>query len=302
MFASDFESEERVFRNRKTSISVIVTVLVHALLLLFLILSILHTPIPPFEDNAGGMSVNYGTDEVGTGDIQPFTYNPGPTEAKSSAPAKSQPETNTPDQVLTQDVEPSDVVVKKTEEKPKHKPKVEDKTVYKPHQKTVNNNATTASKSTPDTTPQQKVDPNSVFHKGAYGNPNNSHGDGTGGGQGDQGKPNGNPESHNYTDGGEGTGKGPGRGDLTGFDLKGRSIVYSPKPEKCNSTGKVVIGIKVDRSGKVIEATFKRFASTVFDECNKTNALNAARKATFNPDPNAPEIQEGSKTYIFKVE
>jgi hypothetical protein len=142
-----------------------------------------------------------------------------------------------------------------------------------------------------------------MFHKGAYGNPNNSHGDGTGGGQGDQGNPNGDPNSRNYLGSGDGNGTGPGHGDLSGgFGLKGRKIVFSPKPEKCPSNGRVVIGIKVDRSGKVVEATFKRFASTVFDDCNKNNALNAARKATFNPDPNAPEIQEGSKTYIFKVE
>ena len=39
----------------------------------------------------------------------------------------------------------------------------------------------------------------------------------------------------------------------------------------------------------------------MFDDCNKTNALNAARKATFNSDPGAPDIQEGTITYIYEV-
>jgi len=34
------------------------------------------------------MSVNYGTSETGIGDIQPFTYNPGPVAANASSKAK----------------------------------------------------------------------------------------------------------------------------------------------------------------------------------------------------------------------
>jgi len=35
-------------------------------------------------------------------------------------------------------------------------------------------------------------------------------------------------------------------------------------------TRKVVVAIKVDKTGKVVDAVFKRFESTAFDECNKT--------------------------------
>ncbi|MDB5284601.1 MAG: outer rane transport energization protein TonB [Bacteroidota bacterium] len=299
MFASQFENEEKNFENKKTAASVAGTLAVHAVILLLLIFSILHTPIPPFEDNAGGMTVNYGTDETGSGDIQPFTYNLGPTPTSSKAAAASQPEANTSEDAITE--EHSDVVIPKTEDKPK--PKVEKKALYKPNPKPVKSNSTsTAVNNAPEAPVQPKPNPNAMFAKGAYGKPNNSKGDGTGGPQGDQGKPDGDPNSRNYQGDG-GNGNGPGRGDLSGgFGLKGRKIMYSPKPEKCSSTGKVVIAVKVDKSGKVIEATFRRFESTVFDECNKTNALNAARKATFNPDPNAPDVQVGTKTYIFKVE
>lgn len=306
MFATQFENEEREFRNRKTIVSVTITVLVHALILLFLIFTILHTPVPPFEDDAGGMSVNYGTDETGVGDIQPFTYSPGPTETQTKAASAPAQEDNTPEQVLTQDVEESDVVVPKNDDKPKPKPKqkVNKKALYKPSAhpvETTTNTTTTAPVA--EAPPQPKADPNALFHKGAYGTPNNSKGDGTGGAQGDQGKPNGDPNSRNYLgDGGDGNGPGSGPGKGGGFSLKGRKKMGLPAPNNCSNRGRVVIGIKVDRTGKVVEAVFKRFESTVFDECNKNNALNAARRATFNADPNAPEIQEGTITYIYKVD
>ena len=86
-----------------------------------------------------------------------------------------------------------------------------------------------------------------------------------------------------------------------GYSLKGRNKIALPPPTQCNSKGKVVVTIKVDKSGKVVEAKLKRFDSTVFDECNVNNALAAARKSTFTPDANAPDIQEGTITYIYKV-
>ena len=117
-----------------------------------------------------------------------------------------------------------------------------------------------------------------MFSKGAYGKPNGSKSDGTGGGNGDQGKPDGDPNSRNYL-GGDGGGQGGGNGALKGgYSLRGRKKLSLPPPNQCNTQGKVVIAIKVDKAGKVVDATFKRFESTVFDDCNKTNALTAARK------------------------
>ena len=303
MFASQFENEDKSFKNRKTAIAGFTTIFIHALIILFLIFNILHTPVPPFEDNAGGMSVNYGTDQTGQGDIQPFTYNPGPTEASSSASkASSAPEESAPENVITDEKSESDVVVPKTEEKPK--PKIDNKAIFKHNPK--------PSKAEPSVTPkasapnpeppQPKADANALFHKGAYGKPNNSKGDGTGGSQGDQGNPNGDPNSKNYL-GEPGLGDKPGTGGLKGgYSLKGRKKITLPSPSQCGTPGKVVIGIKVDKTGKVVEATYRRFESTTYDECNKNNALNAARKATFSPDPNAPDIQEGTITYIYRID
>jgi len=301
MFASQFESEDQAFRNRKNVTAGVLTILVHALLLLILLFTILHTPIPPFEDNAGGMAVNYGTDQAGTGDIQPFTYNPGATAASAAAPAAAA-QTDQPESAITQEDE-SDVVMHKEDEKEHPKPRVNKKAIYKPSPKT-NTSENTSAKATsaaPVAPPQPKADPNAMFSKGAYGKPNGSKSDGTGGGNGDQGNPNGDPNSRNYL-GGDGGGEGGGHGALKGgYSLRGRKKLTLPPPNQCNSQGKVVVAIKVDRTGKVVDATFKRFESTVFDDCNKGNALEAARRATFNADPAAPEIQEGTITYIYQV-
>lgn len=302
MFASQFEIEDQAFRNRKNVTAGIITILVHALLLLILLFSILHTPIPPFEDNAGGMAVNYGTDQSGTGDIQPFTYNPGATASSAKASAAAAKTESQPESGITSEDE-SDVVMHK-DEKEHPKPKVNKKAIYKPSPKTNNNeNATAKAAATPAPVapPQPKPDPNAMFSKGAYGKPNGSKSDGTGGGNGDQGNPNGDPNSRNYL-GGDGGGEGGGNGALKGgYSLRGRKKLSLPPPNQCSNQGRVVIAIKVDRTGKVVDATFRRFESTVFDDCNKGNALAAARKATFNADPAAPEIQEGTITYIYEV-
>ena len=303
MFVTQFENEEQSFRNRKNSTAVVVTILFHALILLLLVFTILQEPNPPLEELSGGTTVNFGTDDAGTGDEQPFTYNPGNPANSAAAPSQSAPTEAATEKLLTRETEENTVAVPKVEEKPKAK--VNDKAVYKKPKKT-NNNPTTAStttaESSPTPVPQPQPNSNAMFHKGAYGAPNNSKSDGTGGGTGDQGKPNGDVNSHNYLGDGDGNGHGPGHGDLNGgASLKGRKNTTLPAPAQCSSQGKVVIAIKVDKNGKVIDATYKRFSSTAVDDCNITNAILAARKATFNPDPNAPEVQEGTITYIYKV-
>ena len=300
MFVSQFENEEQSFRNKKAGKAIAATILFHALLLLLLLFTILHEPNPPLEELSGGTTVNFGTDAVGTGDEQPFTYNPG-TTAAASAPSQSAPVENTPDKVLTQENEDNSVAVPKADDKPK--PKVNNNAVFK-HKTKVSNNTTTTTATNPAPAPveQPKPDSKALFNKGAFGTPNHSKGDGQGGGPGDQGDPNGNPNSKNYLGKGDGNGEGPGHGDLKGGAyLKGRKNTTLPAPNQCNAQGKVVIAITVDRTGRVTDATFRMAGSTAVDDCNINNAIIAARKATFNPDANAPERQVGTITYIYKV-
>lgn len=304
MFSTSFDQEEIRFNQAKRAKAFLATLLFGALLLLAFYLIKLTIPDPPFPELAGGgVEINFGYDASGTGDEQAFSENPGPmteTPVASNASASSPDENN----LLTQEEEETDVVVKKTDEVT---PKPKKETIPTPPVKPKNNNTntnTTTKTNTPNTEPEQKADPNALFPtKGAKGSPNKSQGDGTGGGKGDQGSPDGDPNSKSYLGGGDGDGSGPGKGGGSGggFSLKNRKKVTLPSPQACSGKGKVVIAIRVDRSGKVIEATFKRFESTVFDECNKKNALQAAYNARFNADPNADEIQEGTITYINEV-
>lgn len=301
MFSPSFEQEEISFNNQKRVKALLATVLFSVLVLLAFYLIRLTIPDPPFPELAeGGVEINFGFDAAGEGDVQAFSDNPGPmssTPVKGAAAAAS----SKADETLTQEDEETDAVVQKPSVAPKPKTNHTPKPVITP---TKNNttNITTVKTNAPSE-PVQKADPDALFPtRGAKGTPNDSKGDGTGGGKGDQGDPNGDPNSKSYLGGGSGNGDGNGNGNSKGgFSLKNRKNVALPSPVACSGRGKVVIGIKVDRTGKVIETTFRRFDSTVFDECNKNNALNAARNARFNPDPNAEEIQEGTITYINEV-
>lgn len=300
MFVHSFESEERSFKTRKTSLAAFITLLLHALILLFLIWTLLTPPDPPYTDSAGGVAVNFGTDDAGTGDVQPMTLTPIQADFTSAPASASTPSSSAAENVTTQDLEDAPVIEKTNTEVPKPKP--DDNALFKPNKNNSTKTETDNSKTTNTAPVEPKPNSDALFTKGAKGNPNNSKGDGTGGDKGDQGKTDGDPNSKDYLGNGDGSGSGGGKGDLNGgFSLKGRNKVALPPPTQCSSKGKVVVSIKVDKNGKVVEAKLKRFESTVFDECNVNNALSAARKSTFTPDANAPEIQEGTITYIYKV-
>lgn len=301
MFATGFEQEENNFKQRKNLSAAAVTLLLHAALALLLFLVMITTPVPPFPELAGGgVEVNFGFDDAGTGDVQAFSNNPGPMDISSSNKGNSSPIAQNED-VLTQENEETEVEAVKNDKSVKPKPNVV--TPSKPNTKPTNTvNPTNSNTNNTNPNPAPKANEDALFTKGAKGNPNSSTGDGTGGGQGDQGKPDGNPNSHNYLgDGGDGDGPGKGGPGSGGYSLKGRSKVTLPPPPQCNSQGKVVIEIKVDKTGKVVAAKFLRFSSTVFDDCNVNNALAAAKKATFNADSNAEDVQTGTITYIYKV-
>lgn len=301
MFATDFESENRSFKARKNSIAVVVTIAIHALIILFLIFTILHTPNPPYEDNGGGMAVNFGTDEVGMGDEQPFTYTPGESQTAPPPVQQNQPEASSQEDLLSQETEESEVEAPKVEPSKK---KVNNDAILKPSTKPNNTPVTTPTKNKPveDAPPAQQADPNALFGKKGAPGANKNGSDGTGNRPGDQGDPNGDPNSRNY-EGGPGTGDGPGSGgNGNGFSLRGRSKVSLPAPQQCTGQGKVVVDIKVNRDGYVTDAKVRMLGTTSVDACTKNNALIAAKKAKFNPDPNAPEEQAGTITYIYKVQ
>jgi outer membrane biosynthesis protein TonB len=305
MLTRPFETENKQTENKNRAAGVIVTVTVHALLFLLLYFLFITPPDPPYEDNAGGMAVNYGTSDVGSGEQQQYTAVPVKVqEVQEKAPTPQPTATSAPEDLETQDKEDAAVVEKKTEVK-KTKVKPNPDATYKPTPK--------PAAVQPVAAPQPTVDKNALFSAGAQGKPNNSKGDGEGKGKGDQGDPNGDPNSKNYHGGGNGTGGKGGEGNgpggygtgngppsnvrLTGRSLRSRPPIKNP----CETArGRVTISISVNRSGHVTNSKFSQSGSTTSDDCLVSTARQAAMKYVFDENSSAAETQTGSILFIFK--
>ena len=85
--------------------------------------------------------------------------------------------------------------------------------------------------------------------------------------------------------------------------MKGRNVVGSlPKPAYASQVaGTVVVQVKVDQYGNVVEAVAGAEGTTVTDASLWAAARSAAMKAHFNMDAEAPAMQTGTITYIFKL-
>jgi hypothetical protein len=114
-------------------------------------------------------------------------------------------------------------------------------------------------------------------------------------GEGEKGIANGLKDMERY----EGNG---GSGDGPSYDLGGRGAKSIAAPsKKFSEEGKIVVNIKVDREGRVVEATiqYKDNGTNISDKDMQESALTAARNSIFNKDENAPEIQSGTITYKY---
>lgn len=292
MLDTPFYKENSTNENKNRLLGIIVTLTFHAILMLLLYFYVVTTPNPPFEDNEGGMAINFGTSDVGEGDVQPMNYTPvntQPSEADASAS-----NTNTEESVVTQNEEDAVAMPdKKPVEKKNPKPTTNNDALFKP--KPNNTSTTTNTKPT--------VDDNSLFSPGAFGKPNNSKGDGEGKGKGDQGSLDGDPNATSYKGGGSGNGIGSGSGLGSGnVKLAGRNVVnrYVPKNPCEQARGKVMISIKVDRDGKVINSSFSQGGSSTADECLVNVAKQAAMRYTFDAKSDAAEFQTGTILFTFK--
>ncbi|WP_452222351.1 TonB family protein [Lacinutrix salivirga] len=82
------------------------------------------------------------------------------------------------------------------------------------------------------------------------------------------------------------------------YSLKNRTHIYLPIPVYlCDETGKIVINITVNESGKVINAYYNN-SSTSKNECLKDHALEYAKQARFNTSSKKKQL--GSITFLFK--
>ncbi|TLP78772.1 energy transducer TonB [Maribacter sp. ACAM166] len=113
---------------------------------------------------------------------------------------------------------------------------------------------------------------------------------------GDKGQPDGDPYATSYY-GSPGSGSGTG-----GYGLNGRSLVNKGKvQQECNESGVVVVKIVVDRNGKVVSATPGVRGTTNNNPCLLEPAKKTAFMHKWNLDSNAPSQQVGFVVVNFKL-
>ena len=214
----------------------LISVGIHAALLLgFFFIIAWHPPNPPLP-GAPGIAINFGMDDYGMGE-----NNEQPSVQSETQPVKEEPQEEV---YKPAEADQSEVVTTteetpyKVEEKKEQKVK-ETKKVTEPVKDTKETKATTETKQT-----NTKVDSR------------NSMGNGDKNKAGDQGKENGTLDSKNYYGNGNAGngGDGPG-GNGTSLNMSGWRWTSAPKA-KDNSTesGKIVFKITVDEDGTILSA------------------------------------------------
>lgn len=254
------------------------TALTLALLLLFFFLISWRIPVPEEPLLNEGIEVNLGNSDFGSGDIPPTM--PGEPAPEQAEQVKASPKSSPPAvQPLTSDDdndEPDAPVL----------PKTVAKTTMKPKPQTNNTVPTTKPSEQPPAPQQPKPKATMGAYKGGNGTGgnnqdqfNNVKNQGIAGGNGDQGKPNGNINSDNYTGNG-GTGKS---GVAISRGLTGRRITRLPSFEDdFNENAKIAVDIKVNESGNVTSAVYSSRGSTSGSASLKAIAIRKAMQLKFN--------------------
>ncbi len=254
----------------------------HIALLFLFILFGFKTPLPlPAER---GILINFGDSDFGTGSVEP-KLNEELTKPEPRQSAEISKDVKAEESYLTQE----------TEEAPAIKTSVSTKAREKKKADTKQSTATgkTETETEKKTEQQQTVDTRAIY-KGKKTDSQSTAGEGTTTRSGNQGSVTG---SENATDHSLGMG-----GDGVSADLTGRNALSLPKPDiDSQKEGKVVVEIRVDRSGNVVNANPGVKGSTTLDSYLLGIAKKYALASKFDSKVDAPAIQTGTITYIFKL-
>lgn len=314
---------------------IIWTFIYHVIVLLLLIFLGFFTPLPlPGEE---GILVNFGNSNNGSGEREPSPakINPAPIkpvkkEEKKEVPPPPppQPKTSQPiaakEVAMTQDYEKTAAIdaaetKKKKEEELKKRQQLEEEKRQEQIKKEQEaerarkqqeeaerfRKAEEARKAKEEQ--DRKITEINSRVQGAFSNNkgNGSGGEGKSDGKsqgatfpgGNQGAPNGDPTAGNFGQGGSGSGN---NGAGPSYSLSGRSANNLPIPNyPGDDEGIVVVKITVDKYGKVTAAEPGARGTTIMNERFWNEARQAALKASFNSDDNAPAFQQGTITYHF---
>jgi TonB family protein len=272
--------------NKDRATAGIITLLIMALLFLFLLLYKIITPNPPFPMAAdGGEEINFGIYNEGTGSVEgPAIGDATSVEVDKSSSAKAEESDAKEDDYKT-----GDAVLEKKENNPKIK---NNKTVITP------------TKTKEEIQKEEEEDAAKNLLKAYKTNKDKAKGggDGNSGEAGNDGSPDGNPDTHGQGGTGnnpdfKGHGHGPGG---SGTSLKGRKIlVPPPKVSDGKEEGVVVVYITVDKQGNVTNADPNGKGTTTSSQVLKSKARQAALQAKFSPDD---KYEEQKGTIVFKFQ
>lgn len=248
---------------------------------LFLLLAylIVFSMPPKQEEGTGGILVNYGTTDEGMGKDYTSVEEPSQAEkANKSKPDKIKPEAK-PTEKVTADNSDKKVVTQTTEDAPE----------LAPNSKKPSNTVATKTE-VKEAKPQ--VNQNALY-KGKK-NDGTGEGDGTGNKPGNQGKITGTTLTNNYN----GTGSGNG-GNL---NMTQRSFLTKPSVSDGNRrAGKIVVDIRVDKTGNVVYARAGARGTTISDSDLLQKCENAVLGVKLNASENAPDTQVGTVVFVFQV-
>lgn len=246
----------------------------------------------------GGIEVNFGDSDLGSG-----TNFESEVLEVSNEKAVSKVETAPAEDIITQDNVSEDVpsVVKTpSKEKSRDVVKKEEKPIESKVEPVKKNaalsNILSGNKKGGD------GDDNAAGNKG---NKNGSlsssdyYGDGGSGG----GSGGGNGKGNGTGDGdGIGPGSGNGSGGGVGYSLGNRKALVKPSPKYvCNESGKVVVEVQVDKTGRTISAVAGVKGTTNTAKCLLDQAKIAALNTKWQASESAPETQRGNIIYNFTI-
>jgi TonB family protein len=275
------------------------TAIIHLAVLLVLVFLGFSAPRPPETEK--GLLVNFGTDETGSGLIEPSPASVTEETVTPPPPAKETPVKE--EAVQTQNFDKEAPEIKKTDPEAEKRKKEEAEAARKRQEQLeaerIKKAAEEAERKRIEEE-QKRINAIANRTKNALANAKNTGtnttSEGVTGGQGNQGVPTGSVDSKV-----RGDGSGTGTEGIS-FDLGGRGYQSLQKPNyNYQGEGRVVVEINVDRNGNVTQAIPGVKGSTTLDEYLLSVAKEAALKTKFEAKPDAPVTQKGTITYNFKL-
>lgn len=287
-----------------------ISILVHILLILLALIPMLTFPTPP--PGQEGILVNLGLPDVGEGDdnaapseaIEADEPEPESSESedvpeeveedKPTEPTRSEPEPKETKEVVTSE-DPNEIALKKEEERKK---KERQEQLEKERKEQAAREKAEAERKAKEAREKAEADRKAKEASDLKNELSGLFGDGGGKGNtgtaGNQGDPDGDPNSDKL----EGISTGSGQ---VGGGLSNRGVVSLPKPkDSSQKAGKVVMKVCIDKAGKVVSADFTQRGSTVTDNSLIQKARQSALNSRF--EAGSEEKLCGTITYTFKVQ